>query len=164
MPAPRTSAPPAYNQSQPPQQEYRTQPRRPSGFTPAVRVGPGPSQPPAPGSRRGVFDQQQPQEEQQVEIINQPPPRFSQMPEGAAGPLTKSGYPDRRFRGQRDLPPQEEQNPDFHRARTGGMIGEMHVTVDGKPDRRFKENRGLSDEEVMARWADEVQARFGRKR
>jgi hypothetical protein len=165
MPAPRRETPQPFQAQNQPQQEYRTEPRRRSStsfaapsippFTPAQRVS---SQPP----RGRVFDERS-QDEQEVEIINQPPPRFSNMPQGE-GPLTKSGYPDRRFKGQRDLPPPEESNADFQRARTGGMIGQMHVTIEGKPDRRFKENRGLSDEEVMARWADEVQARFGRKR
>jgi hypothetical protein len=166
MPAPRTTAPPAYQSTQPPQQEHRTEPRRRSStsfqaFTPAQRVS---SQPP-----RRVF-QEEPEDEQEVEIINAPQqsrvPSFrpSQMPQGGNGPLTKSGYPDRRFRGQRDLPPPEPEQDQMQRARTGGVIGNMHVTIEGKPDRRFKENRGLSDEEVMARWAEEVQQRFGRKR
>ncbi len=159
MPAHRTNAPPPFQPQQPP--------RKPSGFTPAVRISSKPpehhvaSQPP----RGTVFmDQNEDEgEEAQVEIINQPPPRFSNMPQGE-GPVTKSGYPDRRYKGQRDLPPPEEQSSDFQRARTGGVIGNMHVTIEGKPDRRFKENRGLSDEEVMARWAEQVQERFGRKR
>ncbi len=169
MPAPRRETPQPFQSPNNTQQEYRTEPRRRSStsfaapsippFTPAQRVS---SQPP----RGRVFDEPQ----GEVEIIEPPPrqPVFrpSQMPQGmqGEGPLTKSGYPDRRFRGQRDLPPPEPEQQQMQRARTGGVIGDMHVTIEGKPDRRFKENRGLSDEEVMARWAEEVQARFGRKR
>ena len=162
MPAHRTSAPPPF---QPQQEEYRTQPRKPSGFTPAVRLSSKPpehhvaSQPP----RGTVFVDNMGDEEPKVEIINQPPPRFSNMPQGE-GPLTKSGYPDRRYKGQRDLPPPEMEEDRLQRARTGGMIGDIPVTIEGKPDRRFKENRGLSEEELMAKWAEQVQARFGRKR
>jgi len=163
MPAHRTSAPPPF-QPQPP--------RKPSGFTPAVRVSSTPpqhvgSQPP----RGRVFSDpstipvrdEEGEEEQQVEIINQPPPRFSNMPQGE-GPLTKSGYPDRRYRGQRDLPPPEMEEERVQRARTGGKIGDVPVTIEGKPDRRFKENRALSEEELMAKWAEQVQERFGKKR
>lgn len=160
MPAHKSQVPPNY-QSQPP--AHRTEPRRTtsSSFTPAQRVS---SVPP----RRSVFTERiesenRGEEEEMVEIINQPPPpRFSQVPEAEGGPLTKTGYPDRRFKGQRDLPPPDSERK--QRARTGGTIGDIPVTIEGKPDRRFKENRGLSEEELMAKWAEQVQQRFGRKR
>ena len=99
--------------------------------------------------QRDVFRDREEGEEEQYDHITQP--------------TTKSGFPDRRFKGQRDLPPPTPEEV-VGRARTGGTIGDVHVTIDGKPDRRFKENRSLSDEEVMAQWADAVQEKFGRKR
>jgi hypothetical protein len=73
-------------------------------------------------------------------------------------PLTKSGYPDRRFLGARHLPPPQEQ--EIRRARTGGEIDGMHITVTGKPDRRFKENRSLSEEEANQQWAQVLNRRY----
>lgn len=122
--------------AQPPQ-NYQTGTQRRSGFQPAARIVP-------------------PREREQEEEDEVQPRGNGQ------GPLTKSGYPDRRFKGQRDLPPPVEENPDFRRARSGGVIGDMHVTIDGKPDRRFKENRGLSDEEVMSQWLEQLNEKFGR--
>lgn len=126
--------------TQPPQ-NYQTGTQRRSGFQPAARVVP-------------AREREQEGEEDR--------PRRGMAPTQEQGPLTKGGYPDRRFKGQRDLPPPEEENPEFRRARTGGTIGDVHVTIDGKPDRRFKENRGLSDEEVNAQWLDALNERFGR--
>ena len=68
---------------------------------------------------------------------------------GEEKPVTKNGFPDRRFKGQRDLPSPEVVNPDYRRARTGGVVDDVHVTIDGRPDRRFKENRAMSDDEIL---------------
>lgn len=79
-----------------------------------------------------------------------------------AEPLTKSGYPDRRFKGHREDPTPDVANPEYRRARVGGVVGDMHVTVDGtKPDRRFKENRGLSEEDAMKTYAERLAEEFG---
>jgi hypothetical protein len=121
-----------------PPQNYQTGTQRKTGFQPAQRVTP-------------IREREQEEEVGRGMPANQ-----------GQGPLTKSGYPDRRFKGQRDLPPPEEENPEFRRARTGGTIGDVHVTIDGKPDRRFKENRGLSDEEVMSQWLEQLNERYGR--
>lgn len=121
-------------------QNYQTGTQRRSVFQPAARVIP---------------TRDRDEEEEQ-------PRRGMPSNQNQEVPLTKSGYPDRRFKGQRDLPPQQDENPDFRRARTGGTIGDVHVTIDGKPDRRFKENRGLSDEEVMSQWLDQLNEKFGR--
>lgn len=75
-------------------------------------------------------------------------------------PTTKTGYPDRRFKGQRDLPPPQEEAT-TPRARTGGVLGNQHVTIDGKPDRRFKENRALSEEEAHRQWVENLQSQLG---
>jgi hypothetical protein len=98
-------------------------------------------------------------EEREVEIVEgaSMPPRGPGMLEQ---PLTKSGYPDRRYKGQRDLPPQEETTQ-FTRARQGGMQGNIHVTMDGKPDRRFKENRNLSEEEATRAWLEQMNEKYG---
>lgn len=119
---------------------YRTGPqRKPSGFQPAQRV----TAPP-------------PREEEEEEER----PRTSSLYPGG-GPTTKSGYPDRRYRGQRDLPPPPQEEGGT-KARTGGVVGDIHVTIDGKPDRRFKENRHLSEEEVMSQWLETMNERYGR--
>lgn len=75
-------------------------------------------------------------------------------------PLTKTGYPDRRFLGARHLPAPEEQNPEYRRARTGGEVDGVHITMTGKPDRRFKENRALSEEEANQQWAQVLNRRY----
>lgn len=76
-------------------------------------------------------------------------------------PLTKSGFPDRRYKGFRDAPLPEHANPEYRRARTGGTVGDTHVTIDGRPDRRFKENRSLSDDEVMKQFAEKLALEYG---
>lgn len=133
-------------------EEHRSGPRRTQsgGFMPAQRSSNPPQQ------QRFTTPPQQLQPEFQVQEGEETQDHITQ-------PITKSGYPDRRFKGQRDLPPPalEIIEP---RARTGGTIGDVHITIDGKPDRRFKENRGLSDEEVMAQWADAIQDKYGRNR
>lgn len=150
---------PSQNQSVPPQ-GYRTDPNRTrSGFTPAQRVGGQTSVPPPRGSTfappSGEGD-----EEAEIELVEG---RQSQAPQGGdwrTQPLTKSGHPDRRYRGQRDLPP-PEANQGFTRARQGGMAGDIHVTIDGKPDRRFKENRNMSEEEATRVWLQQMNERYG---
>lgn len=77
--------------------------------------------------------------------------------------LTRFGTPDRRFKGQRDLPPPNLiNNPNYRRARRGGALADgTPITLSGAPDRRFKENRGKSDEQIRAEWADQVYATWG---
>lgn len=107
---------------------------------------------------RGRSPEPEPQleeEEEEIDIREERPSGYRPAP-----PLTKSGRPDRRFLGARHLPPEEPPNEEYRRARTGGMIGDIHVTIDGKPDRRFKENRGLSEEEVMAQWVEVLNRRY----
>ena len=134
---PRSSTARNIQETQEPRR-YQTQPYRPkSGFTPAQRV----SQPPP----------RETEEEDQNE----------EMPDR---PMTKSGYPDRRYKGQRDLPPPEDANPNYQRARSGGVVGDIHVTIDGKPDRRFKENRALSEDEANQLWLDQLNKKYGRTR
>ena len=62
--------------------------------------------------------------------------------------LTRNGAPDRRYKGQRDLPEEAVKNPYYTHAAVGGIVGDTHVTRDGAPDRRFKKNRALSEEEA----------------
>jgi len=79
--------------------------------------------------------------------------------------LTKFGKKDRRFLGQRDIPPEETVvNPNYVHPKTGGVIGETHITQLGKPDMRFRENRNRPQEEVLADWAENVYEQFGRQR
>lgn len=117
--------------------------RRDSGFTPAARVG-----------QRAANEQ-----------IEEARPSRDTLPVARNGEgeqqLTRLGLPDRRFKGQRHLEPQEVVNPDYRQPRQGGMERDHHVTLDGKPDRRFKENRAMSDEEVMEQWAETIIARHG---
>ena len=70
---------------------------------------------------------------------------------------TRLGHPDRRIKGQRDLPG-PILNSNYTPARTGGVIDDIHVTLDGKPDRRFKENRGISEEEELELHIQALQA------
>lgn len=75
-------------------------------------------------------------------------------------PRTKTGAPDRRYKGQRDLPDMEVQNPGYTRAQVGGVTDDgMHLTLSGKPDRRFKENRSISDDEAELRMAEQILAK-----
>jgi len=76
-------------------------------------------------------------------------------------PTTKNGYPDRRFKGQRDLPAPPEQ--DIPKTRTGGTVGDIHITINKKPDRRYKENRSMSDEEVNRKWLEAMNKEYGSK-
>jgi len=74
--------------------------------------------------------------------------------------VTRTGAPDRRFKGQRDLPPVQKQY-NYRQPRQGGVHGGVHVTVEGKPDRRFRENRNLDEEEVMRKYAENLAEQFG---
>ena len=65
----------------------------------------------------------------------------------AEAPISKDGTPDRRYKGQRDLP-DDIPNEGYTPAQTGGVVGNTHITKDMKPDRRFSENRGLTEEEA----------------
>lgn len=77
---------------------------------------------------------------------------------------TKLGTPDRRFKGQRDLPPEEvDINPNYVRPTAGGTLPDgTHITRFGKPDLRFKENRAKDEETVLAEWAEKVYETYGR--
>lgn len=100
-------------------------------------------------SRENVSGEQW-EEEEEVEFNDQ----FGDVPR------TKSGAPDRRYKGQRDLPDQEVQNPGYTKARVGGQAEDgVHLTVSGKPDRRFKENRSMSDTEAELRMAEQIIAK-----
>lgn len=99
-------------------------------------------------SRHNVGAQEM--EEEEVEFNDQ----FGDVPR------TKSGSPDRRYKGQRDLPDQEVQNLGYTRANVGEVTDEgIHLTLDGKPDRRFKENRAMSEEEAKIRMAEQILAK-----
>lgn len=75
--------------------------------------------------------------------------------EESSNHLTKNNLPDRRFKGQRDLPLHEVQNPHYRRPSRGSVdeVG-IHRTVDGKPDRRFQENRHLTEEDAEVQRAE----------
>lgn len=78
--------------------------------------------------------------------------------------MTKTGKPDRRFKGQRDLPDEEVINPDYRRASVGETDDQgNHFTMDGKPDRRFIENRTISDDDAEIMMAEHILARRGIK-
>ncbi len=109
--------------------------KRISGFQPAARVG---------RPERIVSLKREEDEETTVE---------DEMEESVEEPLTRLGVPDRRFKGHREDPPPTFANPEYRRASSGGVVGNVHVTMDGKPDRRFKENRALSDDEIMKQYA-----------
>lgn len=74
--------------------------------------------------------------------------------------LTKSGKPDRRFKGQRELPEEEVANPYYRRANIGTVVDGVHLTTQGAPDRRFKENRNISDEEAEVLKAQLILAKY----
>ena len=78
--------------------------------------------------------------------------------------LTRSGKPDRRYMGQRDLPPDEVANDYAHA--TSGFVDEngIHRTNDGAPDVRFKENRALSPEQTRISQAEWVLAQAKSKK
>lgn len=73
--------------------------------------------------------------------------------------LTKQGTPDRRFKGNRELPPP----PEFPTANRMGPFQDENgriITKDGKPDRRFKGQRDISDTEAAILQAEYVLAHF----
>lgn len=72
--------------------------------------------------------------------------------------LTRTGKPDRRYLGQRDLPPEIVES-DYTHPSTGFIDSEgRHRTQDGAPDIRFKENRMLTAEQVRLMQAQYVLA------
>jgi len=86
-----------------------------------------------------------------------------ESPSAQEAPLTKTGRPDRRFKGQRDAPLNEIINPRYIKPKTGGLLKDgTHITLGGRPDRRFKENRGKSEEQIMSEWAEQMYKRYGR--
>lgn len=133
---------------------------RSSQFYPAARVEAKPSS----------KVRAEPREEEIEEEVEEEAPRYEARIKSGIAPrgeqqaerLTKAGYPDRRFKGQRDLPPPEEINPEFRRARVGGTVGNIHVTMTGKPDLRFKENRSVSPEEAEIRMARAILEKYSR--
>lgn len=77
--------------------------------------------------------------------------------------LTKLGKPDRRFKGQRDIPEEQIINPKYIKPKTGGTLKDgTHITMVGKPDRRFRENRGKPEEQIMSEWAEQVYKQYAR--
>lgn len=83
--------------------------------------------------------------------------------EVAQGRLTKLGKPDRRFKGQRDIPEEQIINPKYIKPKTGGTLKDgTHITMVGKPDRRFRENRGKPEEQIMSEWAEQVYKQYAR--
>lgn len=77
--------------------------------------------------------------------------------------LTKLGKPDRRFKGQRDIPEEQIINQKYVRPKTGGTLKDgTHITITGKPDRRFRENRGKPEEQIMSEWAEQVYKQYAR--
>jgi len=123
-----------------------------SGF---VQPRMSPSEP----TPREVY-QPEDEEEEIVQYVGKGPVQFR----GESNLLTKNGKPDRRFRGQRDLPEEEVINPQYRRAASGMMLEGVHVTSDGTPDRRYKENRHITDEEAEIRKAELILAKYGRQR
>ena len=90
---------------------------RSSRFTPAERVG-----------NEKVYSINQEDEEEMEEQGG----GTRSTPVSAQGdaPITKSGFPDRRFKGHRDDPPPDVANPEYRRARTGGEDESgTHVTL-----------------------------------
>jgi hypothetical protein len=75
--------------------------------------------------------------------------------------LTKNGQPDRRFKGQRDLPQEEVINTQYRKASVGGVLGGRHVTLSGAPDRRFKENRSLNEDDIEIAKAEALLEKHG---
>lgn len=79
--------------------------------------------------------------------------------------MTKNGTPDRRYKGQRDLPESEVVNPDYRHATTASVVTEgFHATKAGKPDRRFLENRALSEDEAEVMMAEHILNSKGKDR
>jgi len=108
-------------------------------------------QPVAPRSRSGFISI--PKREERNGQAMQPQEQQTQ-------PLTKSGYPDRRFKGQRDLPPQEEGIP-YRPASKGEVINGIHYDMNGRPDLRYKENRGLTEEDIARLQLEYLQMKAG---
>lgn len=107
----------------------------------------GGSQPRIPAARTGLPTRQEIGKTQSTEGATATP---------SGEHLTKIGTPDRRFKGQRDLP-DPVLNPNYQKpTKTMQFDAEGHLlTKDGKPDRRFKGAREMSDEEVeiaQAKW------------
>lgn len=99
--------------------------------------------------------------------INVPAPRIQEKQEalndndegGEFSHLTKLGTPDRRFKGNRELPPP----PQYQTARRMGPFQDENgriITKDGKPDRRFKGQRDISDQEAAVLQAEFVLAHY----
>lgn len=84
--------------------------------------------------------------------------------------FTRNGFPDRRYRGQRDIPEESVTNPNYTKQSQGMEDASgTHRTINGKPDRRFLENRAMSETEAQIEQArlfleqhqkDQANARF----
>jgi len=107
------------------------------------------------------IDKSVPEEEEVARLLgDEEEPEEVEDEEENGAHVTKSGVPDRRFKGQRDLPPAQFQHT-YRQPQQGGVQGGIHVTLEGKPDRRFKENRNLDEEEVMRKYAENLADQFG---
>jgi hypothetical protein len=131
---------------------HRTPRRRSSGFNPAAKVGQnevGERQYSLASNERDEYDRD----------------RETLRPDDAeVAHLTKTGKPDRRFKGQREIPDEEIiDNPNYVQPTTAIVDEEgIHVSPKtGKPDLRFKENRGLTEEEVNRKWAEKLAKEYG---
>lgn len=68
----------------------------------------------------------------------------------AGNHFTKNGAPDRRYKGQRDLPEEEVRNVHYTHPAAGSVDEKgIHRTSDGKPDRRYLENRALTARQAL---------------
>ncbi len=141
-------------------------PYRPSGFPGGIQAKTGPSEP----TPREVYQPEEEEEElvsfvgaEEEEEQTQPAPAQvqSRFKLRESNLLTRNGQPDRRFKGQRDLPQEEVINPQYRKANVGGVIAGRHVTLDGSPDRRFKENRSLNDDDVEIAKAEALLEKHG---
>lgn len=106
---------------------------------------------PAPQSHSREKPQDDFGDDDEIVSLNEQP-----SAEGSTGNrFTKNGVPDRRYKGQRDLPEAEVRNLDYTHPTVGSQDEEgIHRTKDGKPDRRFLENRAMSDEEAKVKQAE----------
>ncbi len=122
---------------------------RPSGFPGGLHLKQGPSEP---------TPQEVAEDDELVSFVG---PGGRPMTTGVeSNRFTKTGKPDRRFKGQRDLPDEEVINPGYRRANVGQVIDDVHLTMDGTPDRRFKENRNISDQDAEIMKANLILAKY----
>lgn len=131
--------------------------RKSSGFNPAIRVGQNETGEKQYSLATNEAPEYTPPARDDIETLR------PNVVDGAEH-LTKTGKIDRRFKGFRDLPKEEEEvNPDYIHPTTAVVNEEgIHVSPKtGKPDRRFAENRGLSEEEINRKWAEAMAKEYG---